>query len=114
MNYLTRFCLGLCYLCIHKLLHVFLHWFNPIFSSRLVIELPHHYLLNFPNFLNEKTTLLDTSSSVNLDILNEKLVTIILIILYCNPTYSPRCISFSVFDDYIDFDLVLCALIDKK
>ena len=69
IKYLRRLHLGLSHLLDHKLKHSFLDSLNPICSCGLDIETLCHYLLHCPNFINERTILLNDGSRITKDAL---------------------------------------------
>ena len=70
---ITRLRLGLSHLCEHKFRHNFQDTLNPICICRDDIETTIHYLLHFPNYLDEKRTLLGNLQSIGENI-HDKMV----------------------------------------
>ena len=56
--------LGLSHLREHKFKHSFLDLLNPICNCGLDIEITCHFLLHCPNFINERTLLLNDVSGI--------------------------------------------------
>ena len=69
IKYLTRLRLGLSHLHEHKFKHGFLDSLNPIRNGGLDIEITCHFLLHCPNFINERTLLLNDISRIKKDTL---------------------------------------------
>ena len=69
IKYLTRLRLGLSHLPEHKFKHGFFDSLNPICNCRLDIETMCHFLLHCPNFINERTLLLNNVSRITKDAL---------------------------------------------
>ena len=57
---LTRLRVSLMHLCEHKFKHSFQDTLNPICNFGEYIETSSHYLLQFPDYLQERMTLLST------------------------------------------------------
>ena len=66
----------------HKFNHGFFDFVNPICSCGLDIETTCHYLLNYPNFTNERFTLLNIVSTINKNSVTSCDTTIVKILLY--------------------------------
>ena len=64
MKHLTRLYLGLRHLWDHKFRHSFLDLLNPCGFD---IEMSSHFSLHCPNFINERSLLLNSVSRVNKD-----------------------------------------------
>ena len=62
IKHLTRLHLGLSHLRDHKFKHGFLDSLNPICSCSFDIETTCHFLLLCPNFVNERSLLLNNVS----------------------------------------------------
>ena len=69
IKYLTRLSLGLCHLPDHNFKHSFLGSLNPICSCGLDIETTCHYLRHCPNFINQRTLLINNVSKITKDAL---------------------------------------------
>ena len=67
VKHLTKFLYGLSHLSDHKLRHGFLDSLNLIYRCWLDIRTTCHRLLFSPNFMNERSILLNTVPSINKD-----------------------------------------------
>ena len=65
IKHLTRLRLGLIHFCDRKFKQSFLDLLNPIFCCGLDTETTCYYFLHCPNFINEKTLLLDVLRITN-------------------------------------------------
>lgn len=69
IKYFTRIRLGLTHLRDHKVKHGLLVSLNPICSCGLDIETTYHYLRHCPNFINQRTLLINNVSKITKDAL---------------------------------------------
>ena len=67
IKHLTRLPLGLSHLRYYKFKHRFLDSLNPICSSVFDVERTCHFLLHCPNFINERSLLLNNVSRLTKD-----------------------------------------------
>lgn len=65
IKHLTRLHFGLTHFCDYKFKDSLLDSLNPICCCRLDIETMCHYFLHCPNFINERTLLLDVLRITN-------------------------------------------------
>ena len=82
IKHITGLRLGLSHLRDHKFKHGFLDFLNPICSCGLDIETTCHHLLHCPNFINERSTLLNIVSTINENSLTSCDATIVKLLLY--------------------------------
>ena len=88
IKYLTRLRLGLSHLRDHKFKHGFLDSLNPIYNCGLDIETTCHYLLHCPNFINERTLLLNDVSRITKDALPSCETTFVKLLLYGDDSFD--------------------------
>ena len=84
IKYLIRLRLGLSHLRDNKFKHGFFDSLNPICSCGLDIETMCHYLLHFPNFINERILFLNDVSGITKDDLPSCETTFVKLLLYDN------------------------------
>ena len=103
IKYLTRLRLGLSHLRKHKFKHGFLDPFNPICSCGLGIETTCHYLLNCPNFINERILLLNDVSRITKDALPSCETAFVKLLLYGNDSLdsATNTLILNASDEYI-------------
>ena len=82
IKHLTRLHLGLSYLRNHKFKHGFLDSINPICSCGFNIETTCHFLLHCPNFINERSLLLNNVSRLTKDKLRSCDTSIVKLLFY--------------------------------
>ena len=88
IKYLPRLRLGLSHLRDHKFKHGFLDSLNPICSCGLEIETMCHYLFHCPNFINERTLLLNDVSRITKDALPSFQTTFFKLLRYGNDSFD--------------------------
>ena len=88
IKYLTRLRLGLSHLREHKFKHGFLDSLNPICNCGLDIESTCHFLLHCPNFINERTLLLNDVSRITKDALPTCETAFIKLLLYGDDSFD--------------------------
>ena len=101
IKYIKRIRLALSHQRGHKFKHGFIDSLNPICSCGLDIETNCHYLLHYPNFTNERSTLLSIVLTINKNSLTSCDTTIVKLLLYG--------------DEYLDLEtntLILNASVD--
>ena len=82
IKHLTRLRLGLSHFRDHKFKHGFLDSLNPICSCCFDIETTCHFLLYCPNFVNERSLLLNNVSRLTKDKLPSRDTSVIKFLLY--------------------------------
>ena len=88
IKYLTRLRLGLSHLREHKFKHGFLDSLNPICNCGLDIETTCHFLLHCPNFINERTLLLNDVSRITKDALPSCETAFVKLLLYGDDSFD--------------------------
>ena len=82
IKHLTRLRLVSSHLRDHKFKHSFLDLLNPLCSCGLDIEITCHFLLHCPNFINERSLLLNNVSRVTKDKLSPCDTSVMKLLLY--------------------------------
>ena len=88
IKYLTRLRYILGHLRDHKFKHGFLDSLNPIYNCGLDIETTCHYLLHCPNFINERTLLLNDVSRITKDALPSCETAFVKLLLYGDDSFD--------------------------
>ena len=88
IKYLTRLRLELSHLREHRFKHGFLDSLNPVCNCGLDIESTCHFLLYCPNFVNERTLLLNDVSRITKDALPTCETAFIKLLLYGDDSFD--------------------------
>ena len=88
IKYLTRLRLGLSHLREHKFKHGFLDSLNPICNCGLDIKTTCHFLLYCPNFINERTILLNDVSRITKNALPSCETVFVKLLLYGEDSFD--------------------------
>ena len=103
-KYLTSLRLGLSNLYEHKFKNNFQNTLNPLCICGCDVENTCHFLLQCPNFLSERNTLLNRITNFDSNILNQADATITMTLLFGNSKYSNE-INLQILNASIDFIL---------
>ena len=78
---------------------------KPLFTCGYNVENTCHFLLQCPNFLTERNTLLNKITNIDSNILNQFDATITKTLLFCNLKYSKK-VNLQILNASIDFILI--------
>ena len=101
IKFLTRLHLGLIHLREHKFKHIFQDSLNPLWMWVAEVESTSHFLLHFPTYDNDWSSLLTTISNIDCKLLEITDSSLTQMLLYGNPSF-----------DIITNSLILNATID--
>ena len=102
IKHLTRLPFGLSHVRYHKFKHGFLDSLNPICSCGFDIEKTGHFLLHCPNFIYERSLLLNNISRLTKDALHSCDTSVIKLLLYGDDSLDLATNSL-ILNAFIDF-----------